>query len=50
MFADQPYGDQLTLLVEIHEKVRYADHESTEDDLERMREAFISIITEGGGH
>jgi hypothetical protein len=50
MFADQPYGDQLTLLVEIHEKVRYADHESTEDDLERMREAFISIITEGGGN
>ena len=50
MFADQPYGDQLTLLVEIHEKVRYADHESTEDDLEKMREAFISIITEGGGH
>lgn len=50
MFADQPYGDQLALLVEIHEKVRYADHEATEEDLERMREAFISIITEGGGH
>jgi hypothetical protein len=49
-FADQPYGDQLAVLVEIHERVRYAKHEPTDEDIHRAREAFIDVITEGSGH
>lgn len=47
--ADEPYGDQLAELVRIHEKVRYADHDATESDLQRVREAFIEIITGENG-
>lgn len=46
LFADRPFGDQLAVLVGIHEKVWYAEDEPTDEDLDRVREAFISIITE----
>lgn len=50
LFADQPFGDQLEALVEIHEKVRYAEREPTDEDLHRARDAFINIITGGSDH
>ncbi|HIH04550.1 MAG TPA: DUF4129 domain-containing protein [Methanoregulaceae archaeon] len=50
LFADRPFGAQLAVLVGIHEKVWYAEHEPTDEDLDQMREAFIYIITEGSGH
>lgn len=50
LFADRPYSDQLGVLVGIHEKIRYAEHEPTEEDIRLVREAFINIITEGSVH
>ena len=48
LFADQPCGDHIAVLVGIHERIRYAEHKSTEDDLHRTREAFIQVIMGGG--
>lgn len=50
LFADRPFGPELKVLVAIHEKVVYAEQDPTAEDLRRVREAFISVITEGEGH
>lgn len=50
LFEEEPFGADLSLLVGIHEKVRYSEYESTKEDLDLAREAFIHVITEGGRH
>ena len=50
LFADRPFGDQTGVFIGVHEKVRYAEHDPTEEDLHLVREAFIYIITGGSGH
>jgi len=49
-FSDLPYGDPLVEIVRIHEMVRYAEHDPTETDIQRVREALIDIVTEGRRH
>lgn len=49
-FSDLPYGEPLAEIVRIHEKVRYAEHDPTETDFHRVREALIDIVTEGSSH
>ena len=46
-FAAEPYGLRLTDLVGIHERIRYAGRQPTEEDIRRVREDFIHVITEG---
>lgn len=46
-FAATPYGVRLTDLVGIHERIRYAGQQPTEEDIRRVREDFIYVITEG---
>ncbi|MEN6341121.1 MAG: DUF4129 domain-containing protein, partial [Methanospirillum sp.] len=49
-FADGPAGEALRELVRVHERVRYAGAEPTEEDIRLVREAFIHVITESGSH
>ena len=46
-FAAAPCGVRLTDLVGVHERIRYAGREPTEEDIRRVREDFIYVITEG---
>ncbi len=46
-FAAAPCGVRLTDLVGVHERTRYAGREPTEEDIRRVREDFIYVITEG---
>jgi hypothetical protein len=46
-FAAASYGIRLTDLVGVHERIRYAGREPTEEDIRRVREDFIYVITEG---
>jgi hypothetical protein len=46
-FAAAPCGVRLTDLVGIHERIRYAGREPTEEDIRRVHEDFIHVITEG---
>lgn len=50
LFSDRQFGEQLRALVDVHEKVLYAEREATEEDLQRVSEAYIAILTEGNGH
>ncbi len=50
LFAKWPYGPQLKRLVEVHEKIQYAENNPTEDDLQVARESFITVLTEGTEH
>lgn len=47
LFAAAPCGVRLTDLVGVHERIRYAGREPTEEDIRRVREDFIYVITEG---
>lgn len=49
-FADRLFGEQLAILVGIHEKVQYAENDATDEDLRAAREAFIAFLMEGGDH
>ena len=49
-FAARPAGEDLGALVRVHERVRYAGHEPTEEDILLVRETFIHVISEGGSH
>ena len=45
-----PAGEALGRLVRVHERVRYAGLEPTEEDIRLVREAFIHVISESGSH
>ncbi len=49
-FAGAPAGEALGRLVRVHERVRYAGLEPTEEDIRLVREAFIHVISESGSH
>ena len=49
-FAAGPAGDELGALVRVHERVRYAGLEPTEEDIRLVREAFVHVISDGGSH
>jgi hypothetical protein len=49
-FAGAPVGDALGQLVRVHERVRYAGLEPTEEDILLVRETFIHVISESGSH
>ncbi len=49
-FAGGPVGEVLARLVRVHERVRYAGLEPTEEDILLVRETFIHVISEGGNH
>ena len=49
-FAAGPAGEGIGRLVSVHERVRYAGHEPTEEDILLVRETFIHVISEGGSH
>jgi len=46
-FAAEPYGVWLTDLIGIHEQVCFAGRQPTEEDICRVRDDFIYVITEG---
>jgi len=47
-FASGPTGGDLATLVRVHERVRYAGCDPTEEDIRTVNKAFIHVITEGG--
>ncbi|MEN6518352.1 MAG: DUF4129 domain-containing protein [Methanospirillum sp.] len=49
-FAAGPAGEPLSRLVRVHERVRYAGLEPTEEDIRVVHEAFIHVISESGSH
>lgn len=49
-YAGGPAGEELGALVRVHERVRYAGLEPTEENIRLVRETFIHVISEGGSH
>lgn len=49
-FRGEAVGEELGALVRVHERVRYAGLEPTEEDIRVVRETFIHVISEGGSH